>query len=103
MTVTDWNAVSPYIVRVYLGPTESVAQIDELLPAIDKMRHVAAVDAAPRRCQGPVRMRVRVPSALELAEVRRQSSISRNRPLVASQVQPAAAVLRNASVRRVTS
>jgi len=43
ITGTDWNAVSPHIVRVYLGSTESVGEIDKLLLAIKKMRHVADV------------------------------------------------------------
>ena len=41
ITGTDWNARSPHVVRVYLASTETVAEIDKLLPAIRKLPHVA--------------------------------------------------------------
>jgi hypothetical protein len=41
ITGTDWNAQSPDILRVYLASSETVAEIDRLLPAIRKTSHVA--------------------------------------------------------------
>jgi ABC-type glycerol-3-phosphate transport system substrate-binding protein len=40
ITGTDWNYQAPGVVLVYLGPSETVAEIDRLLPAIRKMSHV---------------------------------------------------------------
>jgi hypothetical protein len=43
ITGTDWNHVSPNIVLVYLGSSETVAEIAGLLPTIRKMADVKGV------------------------------------------------------------
>ena len=43
VTGTDWNYVSPRIVRVYVGSSETLGELYSLLPAIRRMPHVAGV------------------------------------------------------------
>ncbi len=43
VTGSDWNFETPSVVRVDLGPSETVAEIDSMLPTIRKMPHVQGV------------------------------------------------------------
>jgi len=40
ITGTDWSAVSPDTVQIYMGSSETVAQIDSLLSRVERMPHV---------------------------------------------------------------
>ena len=40
ITGTNWSHSSPDVVHVYLRPSETVAEVDRLLPRIKKMSHV---------------------------------------------------------------